>query len=157
MQPQAPDFLQLQREEDVVIAMDHMLGKAVDVKDAVGRASLLAELKCADFQAACLMEPAHGCYKLRDSDKTVDPWKEKFKDDDGIELMIPAYVDDFPAQVILAFVESADIDITEEFAVSATTAKDFQANTRRKLLVRNHRTTKMPQIQDHHPTKTQLV
>lgn len=67
MQPQAPDFLQLQREEDVVIAMDHMLGKAVDVKDAVGRASLLAELKCADFQAACLMEPAHGCYKLRDS------------------------------------------------------------------------------------------
>ncbi|KAF8687364.1 hypothetical protein HU200_043050 [Digitaria exilis] len=47
-------------------------------------------------------------------DKTVDPWKEKFKDDDGIELMIPAYVDDFPAQVILAFVESADIDITEE-------------------------------------------
>lgn len=48
-------------------------------------------------------------------DKTVDPWKEKFKDDDGIELMIPAYVDDFPAQVILAFVESADIDITEEY------------------------------------------
>ncbi|CAL5002424.1 unnamed protein product [Urochloa decumbens] len=46
--------------------------------------------------------------------KSVKPWKEKFKDDDGIELMIPAHVDDFPAQFIMALVHSKEIDITAE-------------------------------------------
>ncbi|XP_022684959.1 uncharacterized protein LOC101755510 isoform X2 [Setaria italica] len=46
-------------------------------------------------------------------DKSVKPWKEKFKDDDGIELMIPAHLDDLAARIIWCLVRNS-IDITAE-------------------------------------------
>lgn len=48
-------------------------------------------------------------------DKSSEPWREKFKNDDGIELMIPAYNKDLIPDVLLQWIRSTKIDIKSEY------------------------------------------
>lgn len=49
-------------------------------------------------------------------DKSVQPWKEKYNNDDGIELMIPAYNPDLVPDIIYCLLRSEGVeDISEEY------------------------------------------
>lgn len=48
-------------------------------------------------------------------DKSFDPWKEKFKNDDGIELMIPAHNKDFLPEIIYTMIKDNKVDIEAEY------------------------------------------
>lgn len=48
-------------------------------------------------------------------DKSSKPWKEKFKNDDGIELMIPAVNKDFLPEIIYTMIKDNKVDIEAEY------------------------------------------
>lgn len=48
-------------------------------------------------------------------DKSSEPWIEKFKNDDGIELMIPAYNKNLIPDILLNWIRSKEIDIKSEY------------------------------------------
>ena len=44
-------------------------------------------------------------------DKSVTPWTKKFKNDDGIELMIPAQNPDLVPNIVYPWIKSKEVDI----------------------------------------------
>ncbi|RLM70086.1 uncharacterized protein C2845_PM17G14970 [Panicum miliaceum] len=82
-------------------------------------------------------------------DKSTEPWTEKFKNDDGIELMIPASNEDLILNILHNWIKSKTVDINPEFALAPDDGDDDAPRVEENLQRRGRGNSlpKQPQVQ----------
>ncbi|TVU23225.1 hypothetical protein EJB05_25578, partial [Eragrostis curvula] len=108
----------VQREDythTVFPALDNLSKVAVFqeiIEAAKERAEAYTERKTSKFR---LMRDEFVHAPSKRFDKSVDPWKEKFKNDDGIELLIPAQYEGVLCDIMYNLIMTDKVDISAEY------------------------------------------